>query len=296
MVEVLVVPDGAAEDPRLGRTSLERAHTPALDALCREGEVRARRTIPHGLAAGSEVGIPTLLGAEPSAAPSRGSIDAAAVGVEVPVGRRAWRVDCQRGREGDPALRAEAARLQLKHLRGHRFLFVGPRPPEVSASWRVWPDGPTLARAMDDSTVVVAAPGAASGCAQLLGARVIVPRGATGDTDTDYRAKTRAALDVLDEAQRVVVHVGAPDEASHRLDANAKVEAIEAIDRLIVAPLCDAVRVRSATFVVCPDHGTDPRTGLHLADPVPMLRWGPGVRPSGADRLSERCLRQEVRP
>lgn len=183
MVEVLVVPDGAAEDPRLGRTSLERAHTPALDALCREGEVRARRTIPHDLAAGSEVGIPTLLGAEPSAAPSRGSIEAAAVGVEVPVGRRAWRVDCQRGREGDPALRAEAARLQLKHLRGHRFLFVGPRPPEVSASWRVWPDGPTLARAMDDSTVVVAAPGAASGCAQLLGARVIVPRGATGDTE-----------------------------------------------------------------------------------------------------------------
>jgi 2,3-bisphosphoglycerate-independent phosphoglycerate mutase len=294
MVSVLVILDGAAEDPGRGPTSLERARMPTLDALCAEGEVRARRTIPPGLRAGSEVGIPTLLGAELSAEPSRGRIEAAARGVEIPEGLGVWRVDAPR--EGAASLAAEAARLGLVPLRGHRFLFVGGAPPDLGPPWRVWPDGPGLPRLLDDSTVVVAAAGAAAGCARMLGARAIVPDGATGDVDTDYRAKAAAALEAMGEAARVVVHVGAPDEASHRRDAAAKVRALEAIDALLLSPLRAAAARRGATLEVCPDHGTDPRTGAHLAGPVPAVRWGPGIVPSGPNRLSERATRGVATP
>ena len=84
---------------------------------------------------------------------------------------------------------------------------------------RVWPDGACLPRALDDTTVVVAARGAAAGCARLLGAALVVPPGATGDVDSDLHAKARAAVDAIERgARRVVVHVGAPDEAAHRRD------------------------------------------------------------------------------
>lgn len=284
MVEVIVIPDGAAEDPRPGLTSLERAHTPTLDALCAEGEVRHRCTIPAGLPAGSEVGIPTVLGVQLADAPARGLIEAAAAGIAVADGMWAWRVDASR--DNPPACVPDG----LLHLRGHRFLAIAREAPRLWRPWRVWPAGAALPRALDDSTIVVGAPGAAVGCALLLGARARVPEGVTGDARTDLRAKAASAIALLDEATRVVVHVAAPDEASHERDPVAKIAALEAIDRLVIAPLADAITARGGALVVCPDHGTDPATGEHLREPVPMLRWGQGITPSGPSRLTERAL------
>ena len=74
--------------------------------------------------------------------------------------------------------------------------------------------------------------------------------------------------------------MGAPDEAAHERDAEAKVAAIEAADELLLRPLADALRARrarlgagAATLQVCPDHGCDPATGRHDDAPVPCLRW-----------------------
>ena len=146
---------------------------------------------------------------------------------------------------------------------------------------RVWADGAALPRVLDETTVVVAARGAAAGCARLLGAALVVPPGATGDVDTDLRAKARAAVDAIERgAQRIVVHVGAPDEAAHRRDGAGKVAALEALDAALLAPLRDAVARAGGTLAVCPDHGTDPVDGTHDAAPVPALRWGAGNRPA----------------
>ena len=152
----------------------------------------------------------------------------------------------------------------------------------------MWADGAALPRALDETTVVVAARGAAAGCARLLGAALLVPPGATGDVDTDLHAKARAAVDAIARGARsVVVHVGAPDEAAHRRDAAAKVAALEAIDAALLAPLRDAVARAGGTLAVCPDHGTDPFDGVHDADAVPALRWGDGIAPAGPDRMTE---------
>ncbi len=294
MVEVMVILDGAAEHPRKGPTSLEHATTPVLDSLCRSGQVRLRHVTPPGLDPGSEVGIPTLLGTHLRATPARGLIEAAAAAIDPPVGGGAWRVDLPRELADDPALRREAQRLGLVPLRGHRFLALSATSPQLRKPWRVWPEGAALPRALGSSTVVVCAVGAAAGIGRLMGARVVVPPGATGDVDTDYRAKSEAAVRSMDDAERVVVHIAAPDEASHRRDRAAKIAALQAIDAEVLRPLRDAVGKRSGTLVVCPDHGTDPETGAHLAGPVPCLRWGSAVRATGSVRLVEREVEELV--
>jgi 2,3-bisphosphoglycerate-independent phosphoglycerate mutase len=300
-VEVLVIPDGAAEDPDLGPTSLERASTPILDRLCREGRVASRRTIPAGLPAGSEVGVSTLLGAVLDEAPSRSWIEAAAAAIEVPPGTEPHRVDLYRDglrcEADDPALVAAGLAASSQGpafpLAGHRYLVLGPvepLPPE-GCRLRIWPTGPRLEPVLDQTTVLIGASGGAVGAARLMGARTITPPGATGRSRTDCAAKAVAALAELDRARWVVVHVAAPDEASHERDPAAKVAALEAIDRDILAPLSGAVAALGGTITVSPDHGTDPRDGEHLAEPVPSVVWGAGIAPSGPDRMLERLVR-----
>ena len=65
--------------------------------------------------------------------------------------------------------------------------------------------------------------------------------GATGYLDTDYAAKGAVAIRALDDFDIVCVHVEAPDEASHEGRPDAKVEALERIDRDIVGPVLQAL-------------------------------------------------------
>lgn len=325
---VLVILDGASEPLRDAPTSLERARTPVLDGLAAQGAVTALRTVPRGLRAGSETAIPGLLGWVPDAALDRGAIEAAAHGIEVGQGERAWRVD--RRDRADAAETASvlerllAERLprgrdgrahRVHHLAGHRMLVIGrDSTPTLGAELLgielrsgllgvelvVWPGGAIPPRVLGEDTVVIGARGAAIGIARLMGARTIVPAGATGRPGSDIAAKAAAALAAMDAgAARVVVHVGTPDEAAHELDAEAKVTAIETADALLLEPLADAVRARGGTLRVCPDHGCDPATGEHDDMPVPCLDWpAPACTPASAlasgGRLTERTILEEL--
>ena len=301
MVDVLVIPDGAAEPVGNGPTSLERARMPALAELCRAGAVTRVRTIPPGLPPGSEVGVPALLGWTPASAVDRGALEAAAAGVPPGPCERAWRCDVVRpgGERADEeeaaaAAAALAGRLpahRVVPLRGHRLLVYGrlrPTAAALGAGLSLWPEGVVPPRILGRETVVVAAPGAAAGCGRLMGATVVTPNGATGGVDTDLAAKVRAALAAIaGGATRVAVHVGAPDEAAHARDAAAKVAALERLDRELIAPLADAVARAGGRIAVCPDHGCDPADGRHDAAPVPAVLAGTGVVAAGPDAFSE---------
>ncbi len=287
MVNALVILDGASEPVRDGvPTSLERAKTPALDALAREGRITRIRTTPHGLAPGSEVGIPVLLGWTPTAAVARGPIEAAARDIDVPAGERAWRVDVFSGSVRADAATTQRAAAALSHaaprhavhvLTGHRLLVVGPPPLPAPARRKplvAWPEGTLPPRRLNATTVVIAAAGAAAGVARSMGARVVIPDGATGGPDSDLAAKTASALESITAgARRVIVHVGGPDEAAHARDPALKVAVLERADHEVIAPLSEAVTAARGTLQVCPDHGCDPVTGEHDATPVPCLTW-----------------------
>jgi 2,3-bisphosphoglycerate-independent phosphoglycerate mutase len=135
---------------------------------------------------------------------------------------------------------------------------------------------------------IVSAVDLVRGVGVLLGwSRVDVP-GATGYLDTDYAAKGRYAIDALDKHDLVCVHVEAPDEASHEGRVDAKVEAIEQVDRHIVGPLLEALpRHGDWRMLVEPDHRTMLRTRAHAYGEVPFVIAGAGVEPLGQMAFDE---------
>src|SRR4029077_4897350 len=107
--------------------------------------------------------------------------------------------------------------------------------------------------------------------------RVDVP-GATGYLDTDYAAKGRYAIAALADHDLVCVHVEAPDEASHEGKADAKVRALEEIDRHIVGPLLEALPAHGKwRILISPDHRTTLRPRAHACGMVPFAVAGTGI-------------------
>lgn len=121
------------------------------------------------------------------------------------------------------------------------------------------------------------------GIAKATGMDCIVPRGATGDLSTDYYAKCRAALDAFDAGYDfVLLHIEAPDTASHLGDLHAKIHAIEQIDRHIIAPLLTLLTSSNTlhtssnlTITLTPDHATSTIRRIHLPIPFPYITTSP---------------------
>ena len=111
--------------------------------------------------------------------------------------------------------------------------------------------------------------------------RIDVP-GATGYLDTDYAAKGAVGIQALEKYDIVCVHVEAPDEASHEGRHDAKVEALERIDRDIVGPIRAALASYDRwRILISPDHSTLLRTRAHDRAPVAWAMAGTGLPASG---------------
>ncbi len=127
------------------------------------------------------------------------------------------------------------------------------------------------------------------GLARLIGWRRIDVPGATGYLDTDYAAKGRYAAEALKTHDLVCVHVEATDEASHEGRADAKIGALEQIDRNIVAPLFAALQSYPQwRIMVSPDHPTPLRTKTHSHGDVPIAMAGSGIEPDGFSSYDDR--------
>jgi len=69
MKYAIIIPDGAADDPLAelnGRTPLEAANTPHMDAIALAGRIGTVRTVPPGFESGSDVATMCLLGYDPA--------------------------------------------------------------------------------------------------------------------------------------------------------------------------------------------------------------------------------------
>ena len=127
------------------------------------------------------------------------------------------------------------------------------------------------------------------GLAALIGWQRIEVPGATGYTDTDYAAKGRYAIEALKSTDLVCVHVEATDEVSHEGDVAAKVEALEEIDRHVVAPVHEYLREQGEyRILVSPDHPTPLRTKTHSHGAVPLAISGTGIQKDDAATYDER--------
>jgi 2,3-bisphosphoglycerate-independent phosphoglycerate mutase len=153
----------------------------------------------------------------------------------------------------------------------------GPRPRLVNFEQRFGVRG-----------AAIAAVDLIRGIANYLDFDLIEVPGATGYLDTNYAGKGEAACNAVADYDLVLVHIEAPDEASHEADTQAKVEAIEKVDKFVVAPIMEvADRLKHMRVMVAADHLTPIAEKTHVSDPSPFAIAGEGIGSMGISQFSE---------
>jgi len=128
--------------------------------------------------------------------------------------------------------------------------------------------------------------------AVYLGLKRIEVDGITGYLDTNYVGKGHAAVEALETYDFVCIHVEAPDEAGHSGDWQAKIEAIERIDRDVLGTVINGLKhYDDWRILVLADHPTPVTIRTHTREAVPFLLCGSGIEKDRTDKMGESCAR-----
>ena len=105
MKYIVVIIDGAAGLPipdRGGKTSLELAHTPNLDALTAQGTLGLARTVPNGMEPSSACACMSVMGYDPVVYyKGRASIEAKSLGIDIGPGEVVFRCNLVTIKDGN---------------------------------------------------------------------------------------------------------------------------------------------------------------------------------------------------
>ena len=194
--------------------------------------------------------------------------------------------------DGEDLLRSliEASRELLEdHDVNRRRLDAGKRPANMIWFWGQGrrPNLPSLVLRFGVTGCAIAAVDLVRGIARLAGLASPTVPGATGNLNTDFAAKGKAAVEALAEYDFVLVHVEAPDEAAHHADPEAKVWAIEQVDEKVLGPIMQALKRTAHRILLLPDHRTTIERRTHEEGPVPFVLAGEGIRGRGASKFCE---------
>lgn len=194
--------------------------------------------------------------------------------------------------DGEGTLRRlmwDSREILEKHEINRRRVDEGKRPANMIWLWGQGraPALPSFPVRYGLAAACIGAVALPRGVARAAGFTLVDVRGATGDQQTDYAAKGRAAVAALSQADFVMVHVEAPDEAAHHGDLPGKIEAIERIDAEVLGPLLPALAAAGRFRILAmPDHVTALHRG-HSGEPVPYVIAGDGIDATPADRFDE---------
>jgi len=367
----ILIIDGAAGLPLLergGKTSLELAHTPNLDALTKESTLGLIRTVPVGMEPSSACACMSILGYDPKVYyQGRAAIEAKSMGIPVDEGEVVFRCNLVAIRDGkmgsyssgyigtDEAKQlVEALNESLgndrihfypgvsyRHickLKGVKTLLATCTPPhdipnkpiaeflphgpgserlrelmarsevvlrdhpvnvarrshgDIPATmiWLFWgsgpvPDMPAFRQIYGLDVAVTSAVDILRGLARMTGMEVLDIPGVKDGLGNDFAAQAVGALAALREHDLVVIHVEATDEAAHTGSIDAKVAAIQKVDKEVISRL-HSWQDGELRLLVMPDHPTPIKTQTHSEEPVPFLLWGAGLSANGAKRFTE---------
>ena len=125
--------------------------------------------------------------------------------------------------------------------------------------------------------VMISAVDLLKGIAVGIGMDNIAVEGANGGLHTNYEGKARAALDALLNKgyDFAYIHVEAPDEMGHQGLVKEKIQAIENLDKYVVATLVEELEKSGEDYrmLVLPDHPTPICIRTHSGDPIPYLLY-----------------------
>ncbi len=118
---------------------------------------------------------------------------------------------------------------------------------------------------------VISAVDLIKGIAKCADMNSIDVEGATGNVDTNFDGKAKAALDSLKDSDFVYIHMEAPDECGHRGEVDNKIKSIELIDEKVVGFLRENLKGTDYKMLIMPDHPTPLSLKTHVSDPVPYV-------------------------
>ena len=125
MKYALIIPDGCADEPQAalgGRTPLEAAHLPRMDAVARAGVVGLTDHVPASMPSGSDVGTMSLFGYDPLVYHTgRAPIEVASQGIAL--GPDDWAIRCNLVTVADGRMRSFTAG-QVPSEAGRRLIEV----------------------------------------------------------------------------------------------------------------------------------------------------------------------------
>lgn len=181
------------------------------------------------------------------------------------------------GSEGDKIkkMMEHSYEILSKHPVNRERVARGLNP--ANSIW-IWGNGskpllPTFKEKYGLTGSVISAVDLVKGIGLFAGLEPIIVDGATGYIDTNYSGKVKAALDSFNKGfDFVYLHIEAPDECSHRFEADNKIKAIEMIDQLVVKVICEELEDSGIphSILLVTDHATPLSLGTHTREPVPF--------------------------
>ncbi|MDZ4131574.1 MAG: phosphoglycerate mutase, partial [Dethiobacteria bacterium] len=132
---------------------------------------------------------------------------------------------------------------------------------------------------------VISAVDLIKGLGLIAGLNPIEIDGATGDIDTNFEGKVAAAMEALHQGKDFIyLHIEAPDECSHRFEAENKIKAIELIDQRILKVIREELERSGFDFsiMLVTDHATPLSLGTHTSEAVPFAIYRSGSVGSNA--------------
>lgn len=120
-------------------------------------------------------------------------------------------------------------------------------------------------------------------------------KGVTGYLDTDFEAKTEAAIESFKNGiDLVYLHFEAPDECGHRGEDENKVKAIELIDSRSLKIMLEYLENCGDDYriLIMPDHPTPLNTKTHSSAPVPYMIFDSSNPKKGVESFTEEACEQ----
>ena len=176
-------------------------------------------------------------------------------------------------------LMKESEKLLRDHPVNKKRVAEGKNP--ATSMW-IWGEGtrPSLESFSDvygKKAAVVSAVDLIKGIAILAGMQSIDVEGATGNIDTNFDGKAKAAADALLSGGNdlVYVHLEAPDECGHQGDAPGKTRSLELIDEKVIGYIKKRLDESGEdyAFMVLPDHPTPVSTKTHSRESIPCVMY-----------------------
>lgn len=131
------------------------------------------------------------------------------------------------------------------------------------------------------------------GVAKYIGMNVIEVIGASGDANTNLKAKALAAIEASKTNELVFLHVKAVDSFGHDGNFKEKTKMLERIDKELVSELVKHVKKNSknkensCSIIITGDHSTPCIRKAHSGHEVPILIYGENERKDEVKKFDE---------